>query len=98
MSCGDGGIVVRLRRRGQARELVLRDRIGLDEAAAGKLVARVASDTAADHVVRLARPSIRSGFIPLPGGAPVLACRPLNQEAMAPLANWDLTMGDVELL
>jgi glycosyltransferase involved in cell wall biosynthesis/GNAT superfamily N-acetyltransferase len=94
---GDGGVVVRLRHRGLAKELVLLASLGLEESAVAKVVALIAAETGADHVVWLGRPDVRRGFISLPGGGPVMTWRSVNTESMPPLANWQLTMGDVEL-
>jgi GNAT superfamily N-acetyltransferase len=95
---GDGGVLVRLRRRGSTKELVLLDSLGLEESETAQVVARVAADASADYTLRIGPGGIRHGFLQIPDGGLAMTWRALNMRAMAPLANWELTMGDVELL
>ena len=48
-------------------------------------------------MLRCGKPNLRQGYLPLPGGGPVLTFRSLSLEAMPPLPNWQLALGDVEL-
>lgn len=91
------GVVVRERKRGSSRELVLLLPIGLDADTADEFVGRAVRGTGVAHVLRLGDAAPRRGFVPMPGGGPMLTWRPLERSAPAPLANWALTMGDVEL-
>lgn len=69
-----------------------------DETTRGRLLSRLARISGADQVLQITdRPHTRAGFLPLPGGGPVLTWRAITDDEMPPLAAWDLTMGDVEL-
>jgi glycosyltransferase involved in cell wall biosynthesis/GNAT superfamily N-acetyltransferase len=89
-------VIVRLRRRGAARELVIADRLG-DAGRADELAGRVAHAVGATHGLRLGRPDVRHGFVPLPGGGPILTWRALTDHGPPPLPNWHLGLGDIEL-
>jgi GNAT superfamily N-acetyltransferase len=94
----DGIGLFRLRRRGPATECVVGHVLSADAAATRRLVRRIARTSGADQVLEVtARPDLRGGFLPLPGGGPVLTWRGLGDQPMPPLDRWDLTMGDVEL-
>jgi hypothetical protein len=95
---GDGGVlVVRGRQRGAARELVVADAVGFTSGRADRAAAEVLSESGFDHVLRCGGTAPTQRFVPLPGGGPILTFRSLNLAAMPPLANWHLSMGDVEL-
>ena len=94
---GEGALIVRARHRGSARELVMLHHPGLSADEADRLAGRSLRAAKCQHALRLGEPRFRTGFVPLPGGGPVLTWRALNQEAMPPLANWQLGMGDIEL-
>ena len=89
-------MIVRLRRRGRARELVVAERLG-DRRAADRLAGHLVGETCADHAIRLGVPDLRAGFLPLPGAGPVLTWRAVCAAGMPPLPNWELQLGDVEL-
>jgi GNAT superfamily N-acetyltransferase len=95
----DGAIgLFRLRRRGPAVECVVGHLLAPDPAARARLLSRIASVSGADQVLQLTdRPHHRAGFLPLPGGGPVLTWRAVTDTEVPPLDAWDLTMGDVEL-
>jgi glycosyltransferase involved in cell wall biosynthesis/predicted N-acetyltransferase YhbS len=93
----DGAVVVRARRRGPALELVHVASLGLDTAGADRAVARAVRAAGADHSIRLGGARLLHGQVPLPGGGPVLTWRTVTRPGMPPLANWALTMGDIEL-
>jgi glycosyltransferase involved in cell wall biosynthesis/predicted N-acetyltransferase YhbS len=97
VTSGSGALVVRGRQRGGAREMVLADSVGVDGVDSDREAAGALSSAGFDHVLRCGSPSLRRGFLPLPGGGPVLTFRSLSLGAMPPLANWQLAMGDVEL-
>jgi GNAT superfamily N-acetyltransferase len=94
-----GGIgLFRLRRRGPATECVVGHMLVADDAARRRLLTRIARISGADQVVQLTdRPYRRGGYLPLPGGGPILTWRALNDTQAPPLEAWELTMGDVEL-
>ena len=95
----DGGaVVVRARRRGPALELVQLASFGLSRDAADRATAAAVGEAGADHAIRLGPPNLRRGFVPLPGGGPMLTWRALETEGVPPLSNWSLTMGDIELM
>ncbi len=94
----DGVVLFRLRRRGPATECVVGHLLAPDPVVAGRLLRRVATESDADQVLQLtSHPHLRGGFLPLPGGGPVLTWRDLAFAGKPPLGLWDLTMGDVEL-
>jgi GNAT superfamily N-acetyltransferase len=94
-----GGVALfRLRRRGPATECVVGHLLAPDVPTEKRLLRRVAAVSGADQVLQItARPYLRGGYLPLPGGGPILTWRELNQTGMPALDQWDLTMGDVEL-
>jgi glycosyltransferase involved in cell wall biosynthesis/predicted N-acetyltransferase YhbS len=92
-----GTLVVRGRQRGGARELVLADTVGLADDRADASAARALSMSDVNHLIRCGHSNVRHGFVPLPGGGPILTFRSLNLDAMPPISNWQLTIGDVEL-
>jgi hypothetical protein len=92
-----GTLVVRGRQRGGARELVLADTVGFPSERTDATAARALGTSDCDYLLRCGHPNAQRGFIPLPGGGPVLAFRSLNVEAVPPFANWQLSMGDAEL-
>ena len=94
---GDGAVLVRARMRGSSRELVLLDRLNFTAEQADRAMADVLPLSGCDHCLRLGAAQVGAGFLPLPGGGPVLAWRGINQQSMPPLGNWRLGMGDVEL-
>ena len=95
---GDGpeAIVVRLRRRGAGRELVVAERLG-DPDVTDHLVVDTLRAVDATHAVRLGGGNLRRGFVPLPGGGPILTWRGVCDPGPPPLPNWDLQLGDLEL-
>ncbi|HEU4542530.1 MAG TPA: GNAT family N-acetyltransferase [Jiangellaceae bacterium] len=97
-SIADGMLLFRLRRRGRATELVVGDLL-LSEptpAAARRLVRSALRATSAAYALGL-RTMTSSGLLPLPGQGPILTWRSLGSETMPPLADWRLSLGDIEL-
>jgi GNAT superfamily N-acetyltransferase len=94
-----GGIgLFRLRRRGAATECVVGHLLAPDDEVRGRLLRRIARVSTADQVIQITdRPYWRGGYLPLPGGSPILTWRELDHTEMPPLERWDLTMGDIEL-
>ncbi len=94
-----GGIgLFRLRRRGPALECVVGHLLARDDAARRRLLARIATVSGADQVLQITdQPHVAAGYLPLPGGGPVLTWRELVDTRCPPLESWQLTMGDVEL-
>ena len=93
---GNAAIVVRLRRRGSGRELVVAEHFG-DRDDADRLVVDTLSNVGATHALRLGGMNLRGGFMPLPGGGPILTWRGVCDVGPPPLPNWDLRLGDLEL-
>jgi GNAT superfamily N-acetyltransferase len=95
-----GVVIFRVRRRGHAREVVL-DEVLVpegDRRVASALVGALAKNTDADYVIRVDRRALSAGgFFRLPRQGPVLTWRAVCDSHMPALADWDLTMGDVEL-
>jgi hypothetical protein len=93
---GVGAVVVRLRRRGPATELVVAERLG-DRRRADRLAAEAMADAGASHALRLGPPDVRTGFLPLAGGGPILTWRGVMDSGLPPLPNWQLQLRDIEL-
>ena len=93
---GDAAIVVRLRRRGTGRELVVADQLG-DPERADSLVVDTLRRVGATHALRLGSANLRRGFVPVPRGGPILTWRAVCDHGPPPLPNWDLCLGDLEL-
>ena len=93
---GAAAIVVRLRRRGAGRELVVADQLG-DPGQADRLVVDTLRRVRATHALRLGGPNVRRGFVNVPGAGPILAWRAVCDHGPPPLPNWDLCLGDLEL-
>jgi GNAT superfamily N-acetyltransferase len=89
-------IIIRLRRRGPGTELVIAERLG-DPRRADLLAAGALRSTGASHALRLGGPDPRAGFLPLPGGGPILTWRAVCDYGEPPLPNWDLQLRDIEL-
>jgi predicted N-acetyltransferase YhbS len=94
---GTGAVVGRLRLRGAAREFVILDRFGIDPARADRVALRAAREAGADYVIRLGSSSVGAGYVPLMFHGPMLTWRAVSSSGMPPIANWNLSMGDVEL-
>jgi GNAT superfamily N-acetyltransferase len=96
----DGVAVLRLRPRGTAVEAVLCDVIVPwgDERTATRLVRRAVDALEADYVIRVSpRAFARGGFLRLPRSGPVLVHRSVRAQGGSTMADWALTLGDVEL-
>jgi GNAT superfamily N-acetyltransferase len=89
-------VVVRARRRGASTELVQAATSG-DPAGVDDACRRALSASGADHLLAIGRPDLGHGRLPVPGVGPRLVMRSLSGVAVPPLANWALTLGDVEL-
>ena len=93
----DGGhLVVRVRQRGDAKELVMLDAPGLMRPMADRVAGRLLRPNGLDHALRIGPRDVRHGFLPAPGG-PVVTWRSVCADVMPPLGDWRLGMGDVEL-
>jgi GNAT superfamily N-acetyltransferase len=93
-----GLAIFRVRKRGTAREAALCELL-VPEADAGtgrRLVREATRTVGADYLLSTARP--RDGCVPLPRLGPILTCRPLRDSAQLGRRDWNLTLGDVELL
>ena len=90
----DGLVVVRVRKRVAARELVVCEVLARDARRGRATVVRAISRSSADYAVAL-RPT--AGLVPLPGQGPLLTCLPLQGQGVPALDRWKLTLGDVEL-
>lgn len=98
LDAGDGrALVVRRRSRGPATELVMCGLLGIGASAADGIAGRTLRSSGANHALRIGASDMRHGFVPLPGGGPVMTWRALQSKAMPPLPNWRMTMGDIEL-
>ncbi len=94
---GAAAAVVRVRRRGPARELVLAELFADSSRAARRLVGRLGSLCDVDHVLSLGRaPHPAGGTLPAPRLGPRLTLRNLAAEAPE-VSSLRLSLGDVEL-
>ena len=93
----EGGIVFRLRRRGDTVEAAMIEQLVPDKVTGARLVARMLKETGADYAIGL-RTGPSAGLVPLPvpGAGPILTSRPLAATP-PPASHWRLTLGDVEL-
>ena len=91
----EGGIVFRLRRRGDAVEAAVVEQLVPDRRTGARLVRRMLSQTGADYAIGL-RTGPSAGLLALPRQGPLLTTRPLAASAPSP-KDWRLTLGDVEL-
>ena len=91
-------VIVRLRRRGDALELVIAAVVRGDTAAADTLVAQSLHGSGADYAIRTGPANLRNGFVPVPKAGPILTWRALTEPGMPPLGNWRATLGDLELM
>jgi hypothetical protein len=96
---GAGLAVFRVRARGQATEATVCELLAPDDATRRRLLAQVAATTGADYLLAAGgRAAARQRLVPLPGQGPILTWRPVAPEARPiPRADWDLSLGDVEL-
>jgi hypothetical protein len=95
-----GVVICRVRRRGAARELVLDELLvpDGDSRLASAMVRTLAAEADADYIIRIDKRAVSAGrFIRLPRQGPVLTWREVCDARMPALADFDLTMGDVEL-
>jgi GNAT superfamily N-acetyltransferase len=91
----EGGMVFRLRRRGNAVEAAVVEQLVPDRRTGARLVHRMLRESRADYAIGL-RTSRSAGLVPLPGPGPLLTTRPLASSP-PPASAWGLTLGDVEL-
>jgi GNAT superfamily N-acetyltransferase len=94
----DGMLLFRVRQRGRASELVVGDLLLPDAspAAVRQLIRSALRATRADYALGL-RTVPATGLLPLPGQGPILTWRSLASDTMPPLADWKLSLGDIEL-
>lgn len=90
-----GGVVFRLRRRGDAVEAAIIEQLVPNRRAGAALVRRVLVETGADYAIGL-RTGPSAGLLPLPRQGPLLTTRPLASAPPSP-GDWALTLGDIEL-
>jgi GNAT superfamily N-acetyltransferase len=91
-----GLAVFRVRRRGSAVEAVLCELLAPHGGA--ELVAEIARATGADYVIAAGPPVAGARMVKVPRLGPILTWRQVAGDAVAaPLADWRLAMGDIEL-
>lgn len=93
----DGLAIVRVRKRGGAREAAVCELFAVEHAARRSLLRAVMAATRADYLVA-SRGTVADGLVPLVGQGPVLTWRALQRQSIPALHGWDLQLGDVELL
>lgn len=90
-----GGVIFRVRQRGEGLEAVIAELLVPSTWAGMSLVRRVVTRTGADYAIAL-RTGAAAGLLPLPGQGPLLTARPLAR-GVPSAGEWSLTMGDIEL-
>jgi GNAT superfamily N-acetyltransferase len=90
-----GGVVFRVRRRGEGLEAVIAELLVPTSRSGLALIRRVVQRTGSDYAIGL-RAGVSRGMLPLPGQGPLLTARPLSR-GIPTAGEWNLTMGDVEL-
>jgi hypothetical protein len=93
---GDSAVIVRARMRGTATELAVVAEFG-EPAATRRLAARNAREAGCSYAIRIGSADPMAGYVGLPGGGPMLTWRAVSDEGFPPLANWALSLGDIEL-
>jgi predicted N-acetyltransferase YhbS len=93
---GDSAVIVRARKRGTATELAVVAEFG-QPAATQRLAARAARQAGCSYAIRIGPAAPMAGYVGLPGGGPMLTWRAVNDQGFPPLANWALSLGDIEL-
>ncbi|MEO8692725.1 MAG: GNAT family N-acetyltransferase [Acidimicrobiales bacterium] len=95
----DGMVIFRVRRRGQATEIVLCDVLlpAHDANAVTRLAKAALHESRADYALRIGGPLFQAGFVRLPQQGPILTWREVCNTQQPALDDWSLTMGDVEL-
>jgi hypothetical protein len=93
---GESAVIVRARMRGAAKELAVVAEFG-DPAATQRLAAITAKKAGCSYAIHIGAASPANGYVGLPGGGPMLTWRAVNDNGFPPLANWALTLGDIEL-
>lgn len=93
---GECTLIVRARGRGSSKELAVVAEFG-EPVAVQRLARSVARAARCSHALRIGRPGLAAGFVALPLGGPLLTVLALSDAGTPPLANWGLTLGDVEL-
>jgi len=93
-----GVVLARVRRRGTAREVAVVAVLGAkrDAAALRRLLRRVRSVARGDADYLLAIGAL-PGFVPVPGFGPIVTTRDVSQPAPVDIANFALSLGDIEL-
>lgn len=93
----EGGLIFRVRRRGDALEAAVIEQLVPDRVTGARLVAKLLKETSADYAIGL-RTGPSSGLVPvpIPGFGPTLTTRPLAGSPPA-VGDWTLTLGDIEL-
>jgi GNAT superfamily N-acetyltransferase len=93
-----GLAVFRVRRRGGAQEATVCELLAPDADSRRGLLAQVAAATGADYLIAAGPPRHGERMLGLPGQGPILTWRGVAPDAVMPdLADWHLSLGDVEL-
>lgn len=97
-SVEDGIVLLRVRRRGQAREAAICEVLVPGQRPLGPVMARIAREARADHLIRCSGAAgLRDGFVPVRGLGPTLTWRPLRRTGSPSMSELRLALGDVEL-
>ncbi len=97
LDAGEGRLIVRLRDRGSARELVVAHVADATPGEVDDAVQRAMRDHDITHAIGIGQLGRPGRWITTTRIGPVLTWRAVNTVAMPPQQNWSLTMGDIEL-
>lgn len=97
VAAGDGSIIVRLRRRGPSRELVVLHHAGASAEQLDQTIGAALDASGATHALSLEPVGSRRRWVQVPRMGPTLAWRGVHTSARPHRSNWNLDMGDIEL-
>jgi GNAT superfamily N-acetyltransferase len=92
-----GVALMRLRRRGHAREVVVAALLGSDTTRARRALLREVRRSIDGHADYMIGIGSLPGFAPVPALGPIVTTRALSEQAPDSIAGFRLTMGDIEL-
>ena len=97
-SIEDGVVVLRVRRRGEVREVAICEVLVPGRRRLGPVMSRIARETNADHLLRCTGlAGVRDGFLPAAPLGPILTWRPIRRTGVPAMGDLRLALGDVEL-
>ena len=93
----DGLVVFRVRRRGSAVEGTVCDVLVPSGSRAEPNWKALAEECGADFMLRAGHGSLPAGYVPVPGGGPILTWKPICRHGVPAVRDVELSLGDLEL-